>query len=106
VGNINRFKNGRQVAAWVGLVPKQHSTGGKTRLGRITKHGDRDLRKIIVQGARSAVISATMKKQPDAEELKIQRLVKEKGFNIASVAVANRNTRQMCAVMKKLEECA
>ncbi len=101
IGNVDQFKNGRQASAWLGLVPKQHSSGGKIKLGRITKHGDSDLRKFIVQGARAAVAGASRKINPDKDELKIRRLVEQKGFNVASVAVANRNTRRMFAILKK-----
>ena len=108
IGDVDSFSSGRQVSAWVGLVPKQNSTGGKTKLGRITKHGDSDLRKIIIQGARSAVISASRKDSLGPDEKKIKRLVEEKGFNVASVAVANRNVRRMYAILKKYkhEACA
>ncbi len=58
VGNAADFKNGRQFAAWLGLVPRQYSTGGKTILGRITKKGDRYLRTLLVHGARSVLINA------------------------------------------------
>lgn len=108
IGEIDNFSSGRQVSAWLGLVPKQHSTGGKTRLGRITKHGDNHLRKLVIQGARSAVTWANIKDYGDDDTNKIRRLCKEKGFNVASVAVANRNVRRMFAILKKynVEECA
>jgi transposase len=61
VGNAHEFTSGRQFAAWLGLVPRQYSSGGKTRLGRITKAGDAYLRSLLVQGAR-AVIEAAKKK--------------------------------------------
>jgi len=57
------FKNSRQFCAWLGLVPRQYSTGGKTRLGRITKHGDKYLRMCLVHGARAVVASLKDKKQ-------------------------------------------
>lgn len=59
VGNAREFRNGRQFAAWFGLVPGQYSTGGKPRLGRITKRGDAYLRNLLVQGARSVLHTAT-----------------------------------------------
>lgn len=103
IGDINNFKNGRQVSAWLGLVPKQRSTGGKTKLGGITKHGDSDLRKLIVQGARSAVLSVTIKQHLNEEDQKIKKLYDRKGFNVTAVAVANRNIRQMFGILKKYE---
>ena len=54
--NIANFKSARHFAAWLGLVPKQHSTGGKTRLGRITKAGNAEIRKLLVLGATSPVL--------------------------------------------------
>jgi transposase len=54
-GNIGAFRSARHFAAWLGLVPRQHSTGGKTRLGRITKAGDREIRTLLVLGATSMV---------------------------------------------------
>jgi transposase len=58
VVDARQFKNGRQLAAWLGLVPRQKSSGGKQRLGRITKQGDDYLRTLLFQGARSAVVTA------------------------------------------------
>src|SRR5262245_35311445 len=55
VGDVGVFKNGRQFAAWLGLVPKQHSTGGQTRLLGISKRGDRYLRKLLIHGARATL---------------------------------------------------
>ena len=57
-GQPQEFRNGRQFAAWLGLVPKQHSTGGKTRLGRITRRGDAYLRTLLILGAKSALQAA------------------------------------------------
>jgi transposase len=65
VGQPQEFRNGRQFAAWLGLVPKQHSTGGKTRLGRITKRGDAYLRTLLILGAKSA-LQAALRKPPEA----------------------------------------
>lgn len=58
IGNAHDFKNGRQLAAWLGLTPSQYSSGGKSKLGRITKAGDSYLRTLLVQGARSVLIGA------------------------------------------------
>ncbi|MAE72455.1 MAG: IS110 family transposase [Bdellovibrionaceae bacterium] len=102
IGDVGAFRNGREVSAWLGLVPRQHSTGGRTRLGRISKHGDSELRKFIVQGARAATIAAMRKKDFDWDHEKIHRLSEQKGFNVASVAVANRNVRRMFAILNKL----
>jgi transposase len=64
VGNAHDFKNGRQFAAWLGLVPRQYSTGGKTRLGHITKRGDPYLRTLLVMGARAVLQGALRLNDP------------------------------------------
>lgn len=101
VGDGSHFCSARQVSAWLGLVPRQFSTGGKTRLGRISKHGDSRLRCLVVQGARAAVMAAMRKEHRNQDEEKIVKLYKQKGFNVTSVAVANRNVRRLYAVLKK-----
>lgn len=58
IGDANYFKNGRRLAAWLGLTPSQYSSGSKSKLGRITKEGDSYLRTLLVQGARSVLIGA------------------------------------------------
>lgn len=76
VGNGRDFRNGRQFAAWLGLVPRQYSTGGKPKLGRITKRGDVYLRTLLVHGARSELTrTATRKDQKSrwAEQLKTRK---------------------------------
>jgi transposase len=97
VGRPQDFKNGRQCAAWLGLVPRQHSSGARIQLHGITKRGDNYLRKLVIHGARSAVAAVTKKKQitPTTEELWIKGLVEKKGMNKASVAMANKITRKM-----------
>ncbi|MBU2829766.1 IS110 family transposase [Acidithiobacillus ferriphilus] len=64
VGDAKLFRNGRELAAWVGLVPRQSSSGGKTRLGRITKHGDSYLRTLFVQGAMAVIHRVGEKSDP------------------------------------------
>lgn len=99
IGDPAVFKNGRQVAAWLGLVPKQVSTGGKTKLLGITKNGDSYLRKMVVQGARSRLMSIMRKKKHTEEEERILQMQERKGFNKTAVALANRNTRKMWHIM-------
>jgi len=102
VGAPQEFRNGRQFAAWLGLVPKQHSTGGKTRLGRITKAGDRYLRSLLVMGAR-AVLSGLGDKQ-DRFSRWARSLVERRGYWKAVVAIAAKNARLAWAVLKFGEE--
>jgi transposase len=61
IGNAHDFRNGRQLAAWLGLAPSHYSSGGKSKLVRITKAGDSHIRKLLVQGARSVLIGAEKK---------------------------------------------
>jgi transposase len=85
------FKNGRHFAAWLGLVPKQYSTGGKPRLGRITKTGDVYLRTLLIHGARSAL--TVMSQRSDRVSRWAQALIARRGYKRACVAVAAKNAR-------------
>lgn len=91
VGNGSGFKNGRHFAAFVGLVPKQHSSGNTQRLLGISKRGDEYVRRMLVHGARSAIIRGKAKN--DSRSRWIHRLVSERGMNRATVALANKNAR-------------
>jgi transposase len=101
IGNGHDFKCGRQLAAWLGLVPSQFSSGGKTRLGRITKAGDAYLRSLLIMGARSVVNAA--KGKTDALSLWASSLVERRGYWKAVVAVAAKNARMAWAVLAKGE---
>ena len=65
VGDFKQFRNGAQFGAWIGLVPRQHSSGGKNNLGGITKRGDTYLRSLLIQGAKSAVMTRAQAQRPD-----------------------------------------
>jgi transposase len=91
VSEATQFKNGRQFAAWLGLVPRQHSTGGKARLLGISKHGDSYLRKLLVHGARSCLRWVGRKR--DRRSQWVQALMERGGWNRAAVALANKNAR-------------
>jgi transposase len=99
VGNAREFKNGRQFAAWVGLVPGQYSTGGKTRLGHISKRGDAYLRNLLVQGARSVLQTAA------AHQDRLSRWALElqarRGYYRTLVAIANKNARIAWALLAR-----
>jgi transposase len=104
VAHAAQFKNGRQCAAWLGLVPKQDSTGGKTRLLGISKRGDAYLRTLLVHGARSAMrLSA---KRSDPKSRWVEQLRKRRGENIAAVALAAKHARILWALMVKGERSA
>lgn len=99
VNNINDFRNGRQFSAWLGIVPKQNSSGGKTKLLGITKRGDKYIRKLLVHGGRTMVQYADKEKTPWLYHLK-----KRRGYNKASVAQANKTARRIYAILKYGEE--
>jgi transposase len=91
VGNAREFTNGRHLAAWLGLVPRQCSSGGKERLLGISKRGDRYLRTLLIHGARATVHRA--RRKTDARSRWIISLEQRRGKNIATVAIANKNAR-------------
>jgi transposase len=93
------FANGRQFAASLGMVPRQHSTGGKVQLGSLTKTGDRYVRALLIHGARS-VLRRVGDKQDDQSRW-LRALVARAGFNKACVALAHRNARRAWAIMVK-----
>jgi len=97
IGEAKMFRRGRDCSAWLGLVPRQYSTGGKTVLGSISKRGDRYLRTILIHGARSVISKADNK--TDARSRWIQQLKSRVGMNKACVALANKNTRILWALM-------
>ncbi len=97
MGSPTNFKNGRHFAAFLGLVPKEHSSGGKQNLMSISKRGDRYIRSLLVHGGRAVVKNAG--KKTDYLSGWVQRVHKERGYNKAAVAVANKNARHMWAIM-------
>jgi transposase len=97
VGDAKSFKNGRQMAAWLGLVPRQHSTGGKSTLLGISKRGDSYLRTLLIHGARSVVRVAQVKTELAGGWL--QGLLSRRNFNVATVALANKNARIAWALL-------
>jgi len=99
IGNGRDFKCGRQFAAWLGLVPSQYSSGGKTRLGRITKAGDAYLRSLLVMGARAVLAAA--KNKTDRLSVWALELEKRRGYWKAVVAIAAKNARMAWAVLTK-----
>jgi transposase len=97
VGDARSFKNGRQLAAWLGLVPRQHSTGGKSTLLGISKRGDSYLRTLLIHGARSVVRVAQAKTALTGSWL--QSLMGRRNANVATVAQANKNARIAWALL-------
>ena len=98
IGNPHHFKNGRQCAAWLGLVPRQSSSGGKTILLGISKRGDSYLRSLLVHGGRAVV--AWLKDKKDPRSNWIREKEKTRGKNKTAVAVANKNARIIWKMLK------
>jgi transposase len=99
VGDVRVFQNGRHFSAWLGLVPKQHSTGGQTRLLGISKRGDRYLRKLLIHGARSTLRWCRLK--TDGRSQWMRGLLERRGWNRTAVAVANKNARIVWALWSR-----
>ena len=101
VGDFRQFSSGAQFGAWIGLTPRQHSSGGKSTLGGITKRGDTYLRTLLIQGAKSAVMTAH--RRSDRISAWAAALRERSGWQKAVVALANKNARILWAVMTKGE---
>jgi transposase len=97
MGDVRSFRNGRELAAWLGLVPRQHSSGGKTLSLGISKRGDRYLRMLLVHGARSAIRVAERK--VTATNTWLTEMLKRRHTNVAAVARANKNVRVAWALL-------
>lgn len=97
IGDANAFTNGRQLAAWIGLVPRQHSSGGKPKLLGISKRGDTYLRTLLIHGARAVILRA--KQKPGYSESWLGRLLTRRHKNIAACALANHNARVAWALL-------
>jgi transposase len=100
IGDWQQFRSGRNLAAWIGLVPKQHSTGGKDRLGRITKQGNRYLRWLLVAGAMAVIRHA---RQRGTKRLWLIRIMARRPTKVAAVALANKIARMAWAIMARGE---
>lgn len=96
------FKNGRGLSAWLGLVPRQNSSGGKDRLLGISKRGDTYIRKLLIHGARSVLIASG--KKEDRRSIWAKKLMERRGMNRAAVAMANKNARTIWVLMSRNEE--
>ena len=97
IGDITTFKSGRELSAWLGLVPRQHSTGGKPTLLGISKRGDTYLRTLLIHGGRTVVRVAD--KYRDKRNQWITNLDQRRGKNISAVAVANKNAHIAWALL-------
>jgi transposase len=101
VGDPSEFKSGRHFAAWLGLVPRQNSSGGKERLGRITRAGDPYLRRLLVVGAHAVLRFSGNAKT--AQTRWAAELLNKKPYTVAAVALANKTARVIWAMMTRGE---
>jgi transposase len=97
VGEAKEFRNGRHLSAWLGLVPRQYSSGGKSQLKGISKRGDTYLRTLLIHGARSVLRYVVGK--TDVQSRWLQDLIARRGYNRAAVALANKNARVIQALL-------
>jgi transposase len=100
-GNARQFRSGRELSAWLGLVPRQHSSGERVMLLGISKRGDRYLRTLLIHGARTTL--RYVKRRCDLRSRWVARLSERRGPNIAAVALANKNTRVLWALLTRDE---
>lgn len=98
IGDAREYKNGRQLAAWLGLVPQQNSSGGKQVLLGISKRGDTYLRTLLIHGARAVIRYASTQAEPDSW---LRKLMARRNKNVAAVALANKNARIIWALLTK-----
>lgn len=98
IGDAGQFRSGRQLSAWLGLVPRQHSSGGKDRLGRISKRGDGYIRRLLVHGARTVL--RWRRAKPGAEADWAGRLMTRRPTNVVLVAMANKTARIAWALLR------
>lgn len=97
-----QFDNARQLAAWLGLTPRQYTTGGHIRLGRITKRGDKYLRMCLIHGARAVI--ANLRDKQDRNSCWIREVIARRGYKRAIVALAARNARLIWTLLVKCED--
>ena len=97
VGDAKSFKNARQLPAWLGMVPRHDGTGGKARLGKISKRGDVYLRTLLIHGARAVIAQFERKANPP--DCWLKRLLARRNKNIAAVALAAKNARIAWALL-------
>jgi transposase len=100
VGGVLRFPTSRKFASFLGLTPKENSTGEKRRLGRISKQGDVYLRTLLIHGARTVLVAAKRRKHPDRLRSWALQVEKRRGMNKATVALANKMARIAWAVWR------
>jgi transposase len=101
VGDARQFRSARQFAAWLGLVPRQYSSGNKERLGRISKRGDGYLRRLLVHGARTVLFWS--RRRSETRSSWLEALLARRPTNVALVAMANKTARVVWAMLSRNE---
>jgi transposase len=104
IGDLKRFRSGRHFASYLGLVPKERSSGNVRRLGRITKHGDKYIRMLLTHGARAVLRAAKVTKQPDRLRSWALKVEANRAHNKATIAMANKLARIAWAVSTRNQE--
>ena len=102
VPDAGNFRSARDFSAWLGLVPRQNSSGGKARLGRITKMGDRSIRRLLVIGAMSVIRWG--RRKPDFADTWLGKMMARKPIKVAAVALANKTARIIWAMLARGED--
>ena len=104
VGDARHFRSGRELAAWIGLVPRQYSTGGKSRLGGIGRRANHYLRRLLVHGARA--VAMRLGEKADRHSRWFRSVIDRRGFNRGIVAMANKTSRLAWVLMTRQEAYA
>ncbi len=104
ISDPRQFRSGREMAAWIGLVPRQYSTGGKSRLGGVGRRANHYLRRQLVHGARA--VALRLKTKSDARSRWFQAVIDRRGFNKGIVAMANKTVRIAWAMLMRQEDYA
>ena len=104
IGDARQFRSGRELAAWIGLVPRQHSTGGRSRLGGVGRRANHYLRRQLVHGARAVALRLATKTDPRSRWF--QAVIDRRGFNKGIVAMANKTARMVWAMLTRDESYA
>jgi len=99
---MDQFRRGRDFAAWLGLVPRQHSTGGRQQLGRTSRMGQRDIRRLLITGTMAVIRWASRRGSPGASWL--ARMLRRKPPMVVAVALANKMARGIWAMLTRSED--
>lgn len=102
VNDAKHFDTSRAFSAWIGLVPRQYTTGGQVKLGRISKRGEKHIRTSLIHGARAVI--ANCKHKTDKTSMWLKAIIEQRGFKRATVALAAKNARLIWALLRSEKE--